>query len=42
MKEDCTCDYDDIIAPDVCCPFHGQEALKNKTGYYEKRKNEME
>ena len=34
-NEKCNCDpVEDYETPNVGCPFHGQEALKNKTGYY--------
>jgi len=36
MKKDCEKQGGDCEqGPDVACPFHGQDALKNKTGYYE-------
>jgi ribosomal protein L33 len=33
LKENCICDKD-AENMDVVCPYHGQEALKMKLGYY--------
>ena len=33
LKESCVCDKDNETT-DVSCPYHGQEALKSKLGYY--------
>ena len=33
-KENCICEE----MMDVCCPYHGQDALKLKVGYYAPKK----
>jgi|GEM_PF-5527779 len=34
MKKDNNCICEEETGFDVSCTYHGQEALKNKTGYY--------